>query len=82
MSGPMREATLVLLALGGVTAGCLYTPDANGHATVPEGITSIGDSAFEGCDALVSIGLPSSLTSIGKSLQASPPSATRHSVAA
>lgn len=63
----MREATLVLLALGGVTAGCLYTPDANGHATVPEGITSIGDSAFEGCRALVSIGLPSSLTSIGKS---------------
>jgi hypothetical protein len=54
----MREATLVLLALGGVTAGCLYTPDANGHATVPEGITSIGDAAFEGCHALVSIGLP------------------------
>jgi hypothetical protein len=58
---------LVLLGLGGVAAGCLYTPDANGHATVPHGITSIGDAAFEGCSALVSIGLPPGLTSIGAS---------------
>ena len=61
----MMVATLVLFALGGVAAGCLYTPDANGHATVPDGVTSIGDAAFKDCFTLVSIVLPSSVTSIG-----------------
>ena len=55
---------LVLLVLG-VDAGCLYTPDANGHVAVPGGVTSIGDSAFVECVGLVSIVLPESLTSIG-----------------
>ena len=61
----MMVSTLVLLALGGVAAGCLYTPDANGHVTVPDGITSIGDADFEDCDTMVSIGLPAGLISIG-----------------
>ena len=91
----MRVATLVLLALGGVAAGCLYTPDANGHVSVPDGVTSIGDAAFENCFTLVSIGMPAGLISIGASSfkgctylnslvlpSRSPPSATRHSVAA
>ena len=46
---------LALLALGGVAARCLYTPDADGHAVVPDGVTSIGNSAFQQCDSLVSI---------------------------
>ena len=37
------------------------------NLVVPEGVTSIGDSAFYGCSGLTSITLPSSLTSIGKS---------------
>ena len=66
-STTMRVATLVLLALGGVAAGCLYTPDANGHVSVPDGVTSIGDAAFENCFTLVSIGMPAGLISIGAS---------------
>ena len=56
---------LVLVALGGVAARCQYAPDANGHVEVPEGITSLGDQAFDQCKSLVSITLPASLTSIG-----------------
>ena len=63
----MLTTILVLLALGGVTAKCLYTPDANGHAVVPDGVTSIGEQAFYKCVSLISIALPEGLTSIGRS---------------
>ena len=33
--------------------------------TVPDGVTSIGDSAFWGCESLKSVALPEGLTSIG-----------------
>ena len=84
---------LLLLALGGAAASCLYEPDANGHVVVPngttsivawayhvegtcsctsmvsialpDGLTSIGNSAFAGCEFLASVALPDSLTSIG-----------------
>ena len=32
---------------------------------IPEGVTSIGESAFNGCTGLTSITIPSSVTSIG-----------------
>ena len=35
------------------------------NVTIPAGVTSIGDSAFEGCTSLTSITIPSSVTSIG-----------------
>ena len=48
----MLTTILVLLALGGVTAECLYTPDASGHAVVPEAVTSIVGCAFFHCYSL------------------------------
>eukprot|EP00964_Phaeocystis_antarctica_P013894 scaffold7621_cov70-Phaeocystis_antarctica.AAC.3 len=56
---------LVLVALGGVAARCQYTPDANGHVAVPDGVTSLGNQAFDQCKSLVSVTLPESLMSIG-----------------
>ena len=39
----------------------------NREVTIPEGVQSIGDSAFSGCNSLSSLTLPSSLQSIGDS---------------
>ncbi len=43
-----------------------YAPAAElTEYTIPEGVTSIGTSAFEGCTSLTSITIPDSVTSIG-----------------
>lgn len=34
-------------------------------ATIPDGVTSIGDWAFEDCEGLVSVAIPDSVTDIG-----------------
>ena len=39
----------------------------NSEVTIPEGVQSIGDRAFYGCNSLTSLTLPSSLQSIGDS---------------
>ena len=38
------------------------------EVTIPEGVTSIGDSAFSGCSGLTSLVISEGVTSIGKGL--------------
>ena len=42
-----------------------FTIDAQGHVTVPEGVTELADYVFDGKASLLSITLPASLTRIG-----------------
>ena len=37
----------------------------NGHYSIPDSVTSIGNAAFEGCNSLTSVTIPDSVTSIG-----------------
>ena len=61
-----RRLLFLLLSCPGVLGGCFIVPDATGHVTVPDDVTSLETDAFKGCDALVSITLPDSLTSLGE----------------
>ena len=40
----------------------------SGEVTIPDGVTSIGDSAFQNCTGLTSITIPKSITSIGNNV--------------
>ena len=54
-------------------SGLLLTKDGktlirgvNGDVAIPDGVVSIGDDAFRGCDGLTSVTVPSSVTRIGR----------------
>ena len=51
---------IIETATNTLIAGCQNT-------TIPNSVTSIGESAFENCDALTSVTIPNSVTSIGES---------------
>ena len=54
----------VLISSQGVVLSCWSHEE---HIVLPDSVTSIGDSAFEGCKSLQSINIPGSVTSIGDS---------------
>ena len=45
----------------------IQCPDAKTSVTIPNSVTSIGNSAFDGCSGLTSVTIPNSVTSIGNS---------------
>jgi hypothetical protein len=48
------------------TSLILYPLGLTGGFTIPDGVTSIGDYAFSGCNGLAGVTIPGSVTSIGK----------------
>ena len=60
-----EAARAALARVSGQGKGPRFPIDAQGHATVPEGVTELPDQAFFYCTSLISITLPASLTRIG-----------------
>ena len=65
MSAGMLVCVAALLCLQTAYAGCWIAPDSNGHVTIPNSVTSIGEGAFNGCTSLKSVEIPNNVTSIG-----------------
>ena len=59
------DGNRALIVDGGKTLLAYAEGNAETSYSIPEGVTSIGISAFEDCSSLASITLPSTLTSIG-----------------
>ena len=50
---------------GGAADTCALDRDTMTELVIPEGVTQIGNYAFDGCNALTSLIIPDSVTSIG-----------------
>ena len=57
-----------ILAIGRATAATAldWTPECASVVVVPDGVTTIGSFAFDGCSSLTSITVPNSVTTIGE----------------
>ena len=60
-----RSIDGILFSKDQTTLVCYPAGKTETAYTLPEGVTSIGRSAFDGCESLTSIEIPSSVTSIG-----------------
>ncbi len=58
-------ATLDGMPVVGIRAATFINCTGLTEVTIPDSVTSIGDSAFSGCTGLTSIGIPGNVTSIG-----------------
>ena len=59
----MQDLAAVMEIQGNILVSGIYET----HVVIPEGIEIIGEEAFQGYRRLISVELPSSLTSIGRS---------------
>ena len=66
---PFRDCSAIKEFTVHYNPDCNYAPVASQITTViiPDGITSVGEFAFDGCTTLTSITIPDSVTSIGDS---------------
>ncbi|MBR2970614.1 MAG: leucine-rich repeat domain-containing protein [Clostridia bacterium] len=55
----------VIITGGNIRSRAFYNCSSLTNITIPDSVTSIGDSAFESCSSLVSITIPDSVTSMG-----------------
>ena len=65
LTGLSFEAPSSLKTIG--SNAFFNNPSLKGDVIIPEGVTSIGNSAFEGCSSINSVTIPDGVTSIGNS---------------
>ncbi len=67
LTSPLRWGRLLASPLPSLAPGssCALPPDSSGHVTIPPNWQHIDAGAFEGCDSLRSISIPSSVGEIG-----------------
>ena len=62
-----KPMAMLLLHRNGTVTVCHSKTENLSEITIPNGVTTINDSAFENCSALTSVSIPDSVSEIGKS---------------